>query len=141
MYDWCSLIRNTSEREQYWQPGEHLPILSPVGSSTPHSHRPPSSETVIIDMLRGFQSSVETQFQQLSTHLGKIDERMDEMELQQKTMQEKLQNSSLLSSSSVSTPSSSSSETSGRKRGRVTPTALQVRSPSFHDKFIIFFYL
>ena len=134
MYYWCSLIRTTSEREarereQYWQPGEQLPICSPVGSSTPRSHQPPPSETVLIDMLQGFQSSMETQFQQLSTHLGRIDDRMDEIELQQKAMQEKLQNSSLINSSSFSTPSSSSSETSGRKRGRVTPTALQVRIP------------
>lgn len=96
------------------------------------------SET-IIDMLWGFQSSVKTQFQQLSTHLGRIDEWMDEMELQQKAMQEKLQKSSLLSSSSVSTPSSSSSGTSGRRSGRVTPTALQVRSPLFYDKLSSFY--
>lgn len=113
-----------SDREQYWQPGQQLPVFSPVESSTPRAIQPPRSDAAIIEMLQGFQKSVDTQFQQLSSHLGKIDDRMDEFELQQKSMQERLQNTAI--TSSFSTPSSSSSDTSCRKRGRVTPTALQV---------------
>lgn len=113
-----------SDREQYWQPGQQLPVFPSVHSSTPHSLQTPCTDKVIIEMLQGFQKSVDTQFQQLSSHRGKIDDCMDEIELQK--MQEKLHSTTL--ASSFSTPSSSSSETSGQKRGRVTPTALQVSS-------------
>ena len=76
----CTIIpvsRTYSEFDQYWQPGQRLPLAiphSPVASSTPRQrHQSPPSES-LVDMLHNFQDSMETQFRCLSSRLGKIDE-------------------------------------------------------------------
>ena len=66
--------RTTSELDWYWQPGEclsfHVPD-SPLASSTPQPHHsPPLQSPVLVDILQNLQSSMETQFQNLSSRLG-----------------------------------------------------------------------
>ena len=64
---------------------------------------------------------MEKQLTAVCNKLGNIDERMDNLEGQQKTLEDEVKANPSLSSSSVCTP-----EPRPRQRRRVTPTSLQV---------------
>lgn len=111
----CALF--VYRRNEYWQPGETLPIPArhpdPVRVSGEQSQ-------AIVETLHMFQSSMDRQFSSVSEKLETIDSRMVVLETRQKNLEEEMRSSPSCSSSNNSTP------LLGRQRKRVTPLALQV---------------
>lgn len=98
----------------YWQPGEVLPI-------TPQTPTAPVQDSAtVMDVLQGFQASMEKQLSSIGGQLGDIHDRIDTLESRQITLEKEVQCSS-------STPTS----IPGKGRKRVTPTALQVNYPCY----------
>ena len=98
----------------YWQPGQTIPI-------TPESDQAPATEDIdssssMMDILQGFQTSMEKQLSSINNQLGSINGRMDNLEGRQIVLEKELK---------ATTPKCAPTA-SGRSRGRVTPTALQV---------------
>ena len=82
------------------------------------SRRQAQSTASVMDILQGFQASVEKQLSSIGEKLGDIQDRMDVLESQQGVLEKEIR--STKSSNTASTLSS------GQGRKRVTPTALQV---------------
>ena len=119
-----------------WGPGQLLPISS--GESTfeddqyhppianypeePSSNFIPPSQPFISVMMRLFQSSLEREFQKLSSKMDNVLERMDTLENAQHSLEEQMINihGDERSSGTPKTPLASG------KRRQLTPVALQV---------------
>ena len=110
-----------------WQPGQHIPLDVHVPETPAHSTEDVGGmelESVsVVEVLQTLQSSMDGQFTQINSTLGKISERLETLEDRQQSIENKIESGSI---SVSSTPQSSSSE-SGSVRKRRTPVALQVR--------------
>ena len=103
-----------------------LPILSsPTDTSyLPYNNTQPGlPHPFVSDMMRVLQSSVEKEFQKVSSKLDNVIERIDALEKSHTSLETKVQMGSCVPSES-STPTSSGTG----KRKRQTPVALQVNS-------------
>lgn len=91
---------------------------STSGATDPPSITPQAQGTVS-DMLRLFQSSMEEQFQMVTSKLDSISNRMDVLEKSQSSLEEKISNPSCI-------PSSTPKVKGPKKRNRQTPVGMQV---------------
>ena len=97
--------------------------LLPDESNSQQLENSGSRAVNISDMMRLFQSSMEKEFQKVSSKLDGVIERIDSLEKSQTTLEEQMQSyQSMHANTSGSTPKTPSS----RKRKRLTPVDLQV---------------
>ena len=97
---------------------DELQDHSTSGATDPPSITPQTQGTVS-DMLRLFQSSMEEQFQMVTSKLDSISNRMDELEKSQSSLEEKISKPSCI-------PSSTPKVKGPKKRSRQTPVGMQV---------------
>ena len=113
-YDIAHFYREQDDMmNMYWQPGQTIPLTSGTDQTSAAVATPPSS--TMMDVLQSFQASMEKQLSSISVKLESIDGRIDKIEGQLVVLEKELK---------VTAPKCVPS--SGRSRGRLTPTALQV---------------
>jgi hypothetical protein len=95
----------------YWQPGQTIPLSSHLDQTA--AMEPTTSSSTMMDILQNFQASMEKQLSSIGGKLENIEGRMNKIEGQLEK--------ELMGTAPKCVPS-----TSGRSRGRLTPTALQV---------------
>ena len=105
---------------EYWGPGETLPRPdNTLHSGTGPLDKEPGS---VVDVLNVFQANLEKQIGLVCSKLESIDSRMDLLETRQKSLEEEIKANHSISSESTCSPGAST----GSRRQRVTPTAMQV---------------
>lgn len=97
----------------YWHPGQTIPLSAE--SPTPEEASA-SASSKMMDILQGFQSSMEKQLTSINGKLEGINGRIDKVEGRQVVLEKEIKGSTLKCDSS----------TSGHSRRRITPTSLQV---------------
>ena len=103
----------------YWQPGQTIPVSDHEFHPEPAS-RIDQTDSVIADVLQGFQVNIEKQLSLICGKLETIDDRMNQLESQQRSIQDEIR-------ATVPQPANLKSADSLKTRTRVTPTSLQVR--------------
>jgi hypothetical protein len=100
-------------RDNYWRPGEALPLhLSTPNDnySQPMDHLDQSGRDNIMDTLQSMQTTMQKQFDFVSTQLKSITSRIDDIESKQASPNKQ----------------TNIAKTATTKRNRATPTSLQV---------------
>ena len=93
------------------------------------------SQPTVSDMLRLFQSSMEEQFQTVTSKLDSISERMNVLEKSQASLEEQMSKPS-------SIPSSTTPKVKGpKKRKRLTPVAMQVSAMVMDSESVYLYQL